>query len=364
MTDFGTLRIDDVILHRVPKGVRDPDGPDTIDYSEAPIELGVGDRDFLQLRLRETLGGRARPVIEMDDNDDDTPEVIRQLVGGAGQLVDQSAELARRLHGRQKWMSSVGLLLVITGQVDSESCLIIAKMEHEEGMRVQDALTADGKRTYKAEYLKDLILGQGTKVFKVGVFKASGARSGKKLTGEVVDVQQGGGHVAAYFVEFLGCQFVQRPEVLTENFFNASQSFINRTAKGDPEAGAAYEIALLSEMQAATATINAEQFAHHHLREEHRDDFMAHLTKEGVVLRGFNKDVSLVTGQIKRVKIQTERGATVLVPPAMYEDGAVSVSNADDETEKVIVVRDAITSIGGAGGGPKHGEDAPRADEG
>lgn len=192
MSDFGTLRIGEVILHRVPRGRRSDEGPDEIEYSEAPIQLGAVDRDFIQLRLRETLGGRARPVIEDDDASSDTPALIRQLVASSADLVEHSAELARRLHQRQKWISPIGLLMVFTGTLDGEPCLVIAKMEHEEGMRVQLTETDDGKKTYRAQYLRDLILGEGTKVFKVGVFKSSGAQDGTKLRGEVVDVQQRG----------------------------------------------------------------------------------------------------------------------------------------------------------------------------
>jgi hypothetical protein len=111
MPDFGTLTITEVILHRVPGGRRDDAGPDEIDYSEAPIELGTLDRGFIELRLRETLGGMARPVIEDEEEDSTSPKLIRGLLANTGDVVVDSAELARSLHRKQKWMSSVVMAL-------------------------------------------------------------------------------------------------------------------------------------------------------------------------------------------------------------------------------------------------------------
>jgi hypothetical protein len=251
-------------------------------------------------------------------------------------------------------VSPVGLVMVITGKLDSEGCLIIAKMEHEEGMRVQPTSTVDGKRTYKAEYLKDLILGEGTKVFKVGVFKKSGAEPGKKLSGEVVDAQQVGGAVAAYFVEYLGCMFTQRADVLTEKFFKETQRFISRVSKGDPEKTAEYEIALLSEMQSGAQRLNPEVFAQVHLRRADRDDYLATMSSAGLPLKGFQKDNDLVKSTIRRMKVQTSRGATVLVPPDMYQDGSLTVQKLDEEISTVTLT-DRITGITGAAG-PKPAE--------
>lgn len=349
MADFGTLKIDQVILHRVPKGIRETDAPEAIDYSEAPIELTPVDKGFIQIRLRETLAGRARPVIEDDSAASGTPGLVRGLLGGAGDLVADSAALARGLHERQKWVSPIGLVMVITGELDGEPCLVVAKMEHEEGMRVQPTSNADGKRTYKAEYLKDLILGEGTQVFKVGVFKKSGAQPGARLTGEVVDAQQAGGGVAAYFVEFLGCMFTQRADVLTETFFKETQRFISRVAKADPEKTANYEIALLSEMQSGGKRVVPESFAQLHLRAEDRDEFVSRMSSCGLPVKGFAKDVELVRSTIRRMKVQTSRGATVLVPPDMYEDGSLTVAKGDGEMSTVTLT-DRITGITGAGG--------------
>jgi hypothetical protein len=115
MAAFGALKIDQVIMHRVPKGIRPVDAPETIEYSEAPIELNPVDKGFIQLRLRETLAGRARPVIEDHEARSEAPDLARGLLATTGDLVADSVTLARALHARQKWVSSIGLVLVRNG---------------------------------------------------------------------------------------------------------------------------------------------------------------------------------------------------------------------------------------------------------
>ena len=96
MADFGTLKVNQVIMHRVPKGTAAHGAPDAIDYSEAPIELSAVDKGFIQLRLRSALAGRAR-------SRDRGPRCWLRRSGpgshfvavGTGDLVADSAALAR-----------------------------------------------------------------------------------------------------------------------------------------------------------------------------------------------------------------------------------------------------------------------------
>jgi hypothetical protein len=60
-----------------------------------------------------------------------------------------------------------GLVMTVIWQVGNTRCVVIANMEHQEGMRVERMTNEHGLRTFKAEHLRDLILGDGTRVFKV-----------------------------------------------------------------------------------------------------------------------------------------------------------------------------------------------------
>lgn len=346
MTDFSTLTISEVILHRIPAGTCTAENSDPIEYSEATVQLDARDRSFIERRLRDVLAGNSRPVIEDDEIEAESPAQVRRLLG-TSDLVADSASLARRLHLKQKVISPPGLFMVIRGTLEKEACLVVTKIEPQDGMRMEPTIIK-GKATFAAQYLRDLVFGERTRVYKVAVFRASGATEGSKLAGDVVDPQRGGGDVADFFVEFLGCRFVHRPDWQTQQFFKVAQKVISAVARLDPDTAADYQMALLSEIRSQADRISPEAFATHHLKAEHRDDFMARVTEAGVPRRDFSKDVSLIRNKVRRVQINTEGGATVLAPPAMWENGRVTIETSDGASR--IVVTDKVSRVLGGNG--------------
>jgi 37-kD nucleoid-associated bacterial protein len=346
VVDAGTFKPVEVIMHPIPRGKAPDDGSDPILYSEAPIVLSADDRAFMQRRLRHSLGGYARPVVEDPSLGSKVPGMVRDLLKSSAKLVQHSCAVAHELHQQQKWISPGGLVMTIIGTLDKSRCVVIAKMEHQEGMRVEQTTNEKGQRTFKAEHLRDLILGDGTRVFKIGIFIES---EDGELDGHVVDDQQTFGGVADYFIYFLGCQFRQQADVQTEAFLDLAQKFFIQRTKDDPEANAAYEIALLAEMQSGSARIQPEKFAADHLRDDDQDLFLQRVRDAGLPTKSFRKDVTLIKSRIRRMRIQTERGADVLAPPDMFDDGSVTVVSSDG-SDSVITVRDIVKKMSGASG--------------
>ena len=340
-------------MHRVPKARRDEKATVQPELSEAPIELEAKDKSYLDLRMRATLGGYARPVVESPDEDSPTPELVKGLLTGGKDLVAASREIAMRLHERQPSVSSEGLLLVIEGTLDGKKAVLISKIEHEQGMRVEPSTTKDGKRTFKAQYLRDLIFSQSTKVYKVGVF--TGTDEAKLLRGYVVDVQQTAHGAAHFFVHtVLGCVFTQRPDVLTEKFKTTAEKWINKQIK-DPEKKATYEIALLADLQSPKKTLSVSSFAQQHIADsDDRDSFLSSMQSAGVPKTSMPKDTALIAGSIRRFKVQTKRNATIMVPPEMYADGTLSILDRDDDARSEITVIDEISGMSGASGRPEN----------
>jgi ribosomal protein L14E/L6E/L27E len=343
----GSFKPVDVIMHAIPKG-KAPDVVDPIVYSEAPIALADADRRFIQRRLRHSLGGYARPVVEDPSLDSEIPEIVRELLQSSRKLVPHSCAIARALFRQQKAISPGGIVMTVIGQIDGKRCVVIAKMEHQEGLRVEQTMNERGQRTFKAEHLRDLILGDGTRVFKVGVFAQV---EGGDIDGHVVDDQQSFGGVAEYFIHFLGCQFRQQADVQTETFLTTAQKFIAQRTADDPETNAAYEMALLSEMRSSSAMIQPEKFAAEHLHEDDQDLFVRRVRESGLPTKSFRKDVALVANKIRRMRIQTGRGADVFAPPDMFADGSVTVEK-DADSGSLITVRDSVKKMTGAGGKP------------
>lgn len=333
-------------MHQVPNGRGAQDDDSELEYSEAPIDLTAEDSAFIQRRLRHSLSKYARPVVADEGVASEVPGMVRDLLVSSDSLIEHSRMIARSLYFKQKWSSPGGLVMTVVGEHAGARCVVIAKMEHQEGMRVEQTKNSEGRRTYKAEHLRDLILGDGTRVFKLGLFTASDQ---DLLDGHVVDDQQGFGGVANYFIEFLGCQFRQKPDVVTEKFFKTAQTFISNRSQDDPEKNATYEIALLAEMQSSSNAIQPEQFAVDHLEENDQELFLQSLRDAGVPTNSFRKDTSLVKGKIRRMRISTDRGADVYVPPDMHADGSVAIKETD-EGHSIITVRDNVKRISGANG--------------
>lgn len=348
--DFGTFTIKTSIMHHVPRKARQGDPSSLVTLSEAVITLTTLDAAYLERRIKTTLGGYARPVIEDSSLGSPTPTLAKELIGGAESLVAHSQVIANTLHQSQPWMSPEGLLLVCQGSLSGANCVLIAKVEHEEGVRVEQTRNADNKLTYKAEYLRDLIFGEGTEVFKVGIF--SQVADDGRLTGYVVDDQQGRHGVAGFFLnDVLGCQFLERPDVNTQTFFKTAEKWI--ASLNDPEKSARYEVALIAELQSTKVNLNVGSFARNHLDPEDRDSFIVEAAKAGVSASPIYKDVTLVLSQIKRVKVQTLRNASVFAPPEMLDDGSFSIVTNELTKISEIVIRDEVKSISGASGTPK-----------
>src|SRR6185437_13058255 len=125
MADFnaGAFKPLEVIMHPIPQGKAPDDGSDPIEYSEVPIELSPDVQTFLQRRLRATLGGHARPVVEDTQIDSQLPAIVRDLLKDSADLVDHSCVAARTLHLQQKWVSSGGLVMTIIGDVAGSRCV-------------------------------------------------------------------------------------------------------------------------------------------------------------------------------------------------------------------------------------------------
>jgi hypothetical protein len=349
VADFGTFKINDVIMHGIPKARREEKGTVLPDLTDAAIDLQPQDRSYLNLRMRTTLGGYARPVVESDDEDCPTPALVKGLLNGTEDLVASSRAIAQLMHEKQAGISSPGLLLVVEGELDGDKALLIAKIEHEQGMRVELTENAAGQRVFEAEFLKNLIFGQNTKVFKVGVF--SDVDESDRLRGHVVDIQQQSHGVALFFVNrVLGCEFTQRADVLTERFKRTAEKWIN-TQISDPERQATYEIAILSELKKPSATIAVGGFAQEHIADaDERESFLSVMESAGLPKAPMPKDTALIESSIRRVKIQTKRNATILVPPDMKDDGSLTIEDRDDDNRAQITILDEISSMGGASG--------------
>lgn len=340
--DVSQIKLRSVVLHSVPRVGVSAKATAEPRLSDVVADLDATKRVFLEEKLKEALRSKARPIVEDAGIGAKAAQTIRDYLRATPSdrdLVATSKELATSLYLEQPGISPAGMVLVADMEWVGSDTLLLAKLDHEVGMR---AFVTDekGQTRVTIEYLDDLFVTEKTAVFKIGVF-AKADMKGDLLAGQVVDAQVSGQGVAGYFLHVLGCQFSQRPQELTELFARAANDVINSDVVQDPEKRARYTVALMSTLQAQISEIDVKKFAREHLDVEDRDAFLAQMTERGVSQTPFKRDPELIQGRLKRVQIETNNDVFILAPPERVEDGTIIVLPGENgELDKVSVTGD------------------------
>lgn len=191
------------------------------------------------------------------------------------------------------------------------------------------------------------MLGKNTKVFKASLFVVSDGRA-DALDGLVSDNQRGydpHSEVAQFFLRrFLGCKLKTANDVATKAFFEISQEFTNAKVEDDATK-ARYEVALLAQMNAPTATITPKSFADDHLDVEDRKPYRDFLAERDAPTAAFDKDPRLVKNRIAQMTLATQSGIRISGTTDAIEQ-RVTV-NPEDADEPVIEVRDRLKDVRG-----------------
>jgi hypothetical protein len=339
MYDLGTLRVDALIVHEIPSHTAGQQGAGPI-LSEIECPLSTELRSYFKERIANSLGTAAYEVVRDPVGTSPVPQLILDRLSSKRGLVDASHEIARHLSACQTGVNPVGLLVVASAHLGRTPTMAILKLEKEEGVRVHQDKVA-GKFTFSVEHLRELMLTEGTRVFKVGAFSGQPTQLAD-LEGIASDKQRGyqpKTEIADFFLRrFLGCMLREAPDIATRRFFQASQEFINSDVS-DPTTRARYEMALLTELHSSRTTIRPRQFAQDHLVGGHRQAFIDHLEAEGTVSQQLQKDISLIRTQLSRVQMDFNSGVAVIAPPETF-DHELRMRQLDDGRTRVEIEDD------------------------
>ncbi|MGB8652866.1 MAG: nucleoid-associated protein [Mycobacteriales bacterium] len=345
--DVNRLALRKVMLHSVARATKTTKDKHPPGLTDLPVALTPVVKEFLEGKIRATLASKARPVTEdLTLASPSAKEVRGYLQADATErdLVSTSKEIASRLHEAQPGISPNGMVLIADVELAGDDALVVAKLDIETGVRASTQVV-DGQNQATIEIVPDLFVTDQTKVFKVAIFPSSGVQ-GDALHGQMVDAQIDGAGVAGYFLTFLGCGLSQRPQEVTERFFDATQNFLNSGAVTDPEVRAKIELGLIAEIGNEGRQINPALFAANNVPVKVRDAYIAAL-RENSVSTPFAKNIELVESRLKRVQIETDSGVLVLAPPEKLADGTVEVSG---EGNGSVSIKDGIKRVSGRGG--------------
>ncbi len=317
--DLSNFKIKALIVHEVP---RKPPGGGAVDPVLSEIESTLDDevRSYFHMKIAETMLKVAFCVRFDPNTTSPAPVLIADALGPRHvSLLDMSQKLAHHLNNSQNAVNPGGLLTVIDATLDNKPAIAILKLEKEKGVRLNQTRVS-GKLTFNVKQIKDLMLSDRTRVFKVGLFRKNGTAE-TDVVGDVSDTQTGyqpTKQMADFFrLGFLGCQYCEEPDLLTSRFFESSQRFVNTIS--DPVLKAKYQFAIFSELSSADQAVDPRGFAQRHLDPEHQDPFVGQMTKEHAPTETFPKDTSRIHNQLQRVQYDFAGGVTVLGTPDALE---------------------------------------------
>ena len=253
-------------------------------------------------------------------------------------MLFRSQSLARTLFEYQTGAMSSGLLTVLDCALDGRASFVILKLEREEGAQLEQG-TRDGRRTYEMSVLENLVLTDGTRLFKSALFW----RISKELSdieGVACDDQRSFGstdELAKFWMQFIGCRVKEDPRVATKRFFEVAVNYVNDVVTDPVEKNTIYEH-VVSELKSQKKHLSPKRFIEEYLPPEHQQPFTDFLIEHRVVLRQFDLDTSAIERRLRRRSFHTTKGATVTVP---VDDPTIVEVQAER-----IVVNDAVVKVG------------------
>lgn len=336
-----------MIVHDVPRRTTGATG-DVIVFSEVVSEVTDELKNFFRERMNRSLN-KQRYAVERDPaQTSPVPNLVAAVVGDDAHLVTASQEIARHLFACQTGVNPAGLVIVCSGIVDGESCVGILKLEREDAIRVEPTGEA-GARTFNIAHLRDLMLGKNTKLFKASLFVVPG-EDPDAIDGLVSDDQRGydpKSEVAQFFLSrFLGCRLKTQADVATKAFFEAGQAWINTFP--DEAKKTRYEVALLAQMNAPTATIATNTFAEQNLEVEDRTPFRTFLTEQNAPTGVIDKDTRLIDSRIRQMTMAMAESKIRVVGTPEAIGTYVTVNPAGPDSPK-LEIADRVRNVRGGG---------------
>lgn len=337
---LATLQIRRVIFHDIPKKIRGSEAQPTLSEIESTIDSVQA--NHLKRRLIRALGSKSAFDLEFrPETSSPVPGLVGTYVAGRrqpNQFVDVSQALARSLFEHQTGSMSSGLLTVLDCVVDGRASFAILKLEREEGAQLEQG-TRDGKRTYEMSVLENLVLTDGTRLFKSALFLKSG-KEPQDFDGVACDDQRPFGstdELAQFWMRFMGCRVKEEPRVATKRFFEIAVRYVNDVVTDPVEKNTIYEH-VISELKSQKKHLSPKRFIEEYLPAEHQQRFTDFLGEHRLPLHQFVLDVSAIERRLRRRSFHTAKGVTVTVP---VDDPTIVVVEAER-----IVVNDTVTKVG------------------
>ncbi len=313
--DLARLKIRRIVFHDVPTNQKG--GSKKATFSDALTEIDSKREGMLRERLTRALGSKsAYPVNFESGTTSPVPKIVRKITASeikTGEFITESQSAAQHLFDKQIGTVSDGLLCVIDVASAGNSGVAILKLERERGAELEMKQLENGQRTFEMSVLDNLVLTDGTRLFKSALFLRVGKDAFRM---SVCDSQAGAGtstDVAQFWLRFLGCAFIEEPRVQTQKWFDATIEYLNDVVTDAVVKNDIYEH-LMSELKSSRTTVSPKRFIENFMPEAHRGPYKKFLESSGIPLQQFVKDTSDIAAKLKRRAFHTSNGVTVTAP--------------------------------------------------
>lgn len=335
--DLGATTIRHVIFHDVPERGRGG----VVLLSDTETSVDGTQKNHLLVKLTRVIKSRkAYPVSFNSTTGSPVPTQVRLLTAGSydqTQFIAGSRILANYLFEQHNKTTSPGLLCVIDAVSAGKAAIVLMKLERERGAQLELS-GPEGERTFSMSVLNDLVLTDGTRLFKAAMF----IRTGTGNDDFKLQVCEGQNHVFSaddvrqFWMTFLGCSFLIEPRVETHRFFDSTLKFIGDVVT-EPTVKAEIYDHLQSQMKSNTAVFAPENFIQEYVPEEYQELYREHLQKANIPLTQFHKDVSEIQRSLERKLYRTTKGGVITAP--------ADVDNFLEIRAEDILIKDTVTKV-------------------
>jgi hypothetical protein len=341
--ELSSLEIVEAVVHDIPR----PGDPEPLILTDGPVAMDKDLEGYFREKLKESLQERGLNVRA----DPDCPAVVRDGIGSIlaspGEHVPASRAMAEHLFELQKKTNSPGLLTVIRARAGGEDVAAVLKLEREVGVHVLIEQVGE-HRVIDLEYLRDLTLTRKTRVFKAAVLGLGDKSDPLSMQGVASDDQRSRGEsrgLARFFLsDFLGCQLVDSPEKTTQEFWAATQTFINDDV-ASPDRQGRYQVAVQAFLEEPDEDIRPESFIQRAIDPNDQPRLRQRLHDQGVNPGAtFAKDTSLIARKIAGFRLTFKHGMLLVGGREDLED---RVDLPSENGSGPTTIRDSLLRIKG-----------------
>lgn len=329
------LTLQQTMLHEIPRGRRQDKGGAEPLYSSAPTPLNPATDRFIREEMLQPAFAFAREIVATDKYGSPVPDLVRAALENPKLLADNSKQIADWMHRKQTNGSSAGVFLAALAKASTGDRFVILKAEHQEGVRLNHETNGENV-VFEVEHLTELIMGQNSRVYKIGLFWIDAQ---DQLVGLMVDKQNGVSFADYFLQQFLGCELKHRAEVQTEEFVKAVTKFVNMPGMPE-EKRTRYATAAVAVLESPSAQLTPSSFISEFLDAEDRDEFSQSLPSQ-IRSSTFTKDTRLVRSQIGGLKVKTSSGVTITASSEAMQNGTVVVDSTSEDGPRIIVKGEA-----------------------